>query len=124
MARILLIEDDVELQKMLAMALVWDGHKVFQAFTGKEGFEQCMRFLPDILLLDLMLPRVNGIELLRLLQVSSLTSKIPVIVITAHAQRAEELRGKDEARNVKACLIKPFDLDALDAAIRDALGQR
>jgi two-component system, OmpR family, KDP operon response regulator KdpE len=116
MARIILIEDDLEIRRLVAGALAKEGHDVETAATAMSGLELGIRNNPDLVVMDLGLPDLDGNELLRMIRAISL---VPVMVITA--------RGADDAvvRTLDAgaddYLIKPFSVAQLLARVRALL---
>ncbi|MDP9495532.1 MAG: response regulator transcription factor [Actinomycetota bacterium] len=116
MVRIILIEDDMEIRRLVADALAREGHDVESAATAMEGLELGIRNSPDLVVMDLGLPDLDGNELLRMIRA---ISSVPVMVITA--------RGTDEAvvRTLDAgaddYLIKPFSVAQLLARVRAVL---
>lgn len=79
---ILIIEDEPSLQKTLASALTDAGYEILQAFDGESGLEITKQKKPDLVLLDLVLPKKHGLEVLKAIKEHNETSQIPVIVIT------------------------------------------
>ena len=116
MARLILIEDDIEIRRLVADALATEGHDVETAATAMSGLELAIRNNPDLVIMDLGLPDLDGNELLRMVRA---ISSVPVMVITA--------RGADEAvvRTLDAgaddYLIKPFSVAQLLARVRAVL---
>jgi len=82
MKKILFIEDEPALQKALTMALKSDGFEVFSAFDGEAGFNMVSQVIPDIILLDLILPKMDGFQILEKLKSQDETKNIPVIILT------------------------------------------
>ncbi|MCR4311385.1 MAG: response regulator [Candidatus Taylorbacteria bacterium] len=87
-AKIVLVEDDQILSKVLREELEDAGFSVTQAFDGEQGVETVQSVMPDLVLLDIMMPKMNGFEALRVLRASPATETIPVIILT--------MLGKDE----------------------------
>lgn len=88
--KILLIEDSKFLSVATARALTKEGHSVNTAKDGEEGLRMTRETLPDLVLLDMMLPKIAGIDVLRLLKGDAATKNIPVIVLTALSERNTE----------------------------------
>jgi CheY-like chemotaxis protein len=106
MARILIVEDDEELSEVLQYNLIRAGHQVVQSWSGVEGMEAARREQPDVILLDIMLPGVNGWEVCRFLTNTPDLKEIPVIIFTAKSAREDF----DQARqfNVAGYFTKPY----------------
>ena len=119
MPRIVLIEDDVEIRRLAADALSEQGHDVESADRALEGLELTVKGSPDLVVLDLGLPDIDGTELLRMIRA---VSQVPVIVITA--------RGADETvvatldSGADDYLVKPFSMQQLEARVRAVLRRR
>jgi Tfp pilus assembly pilus retraction ATPase PilT/ActR/RegA family two-component response regulator len=113
---VLLVDDEDGLRKALRDVLEDDGFRVFDARDGAEAIEQIDRHAPDVVVLDLMLPQVDGFEVLRMLRAREATVSTRVIVLTAHGDEDSEVRvfraGADDF------LAKPFRARALSARIR------
>jgi len=101
---ILIVEDEPSLQKTLAGALTDAGYEVLQAFDGESGLEMTKQKKPDLLLLDLILPKKHGLELLKGIKEDKETSQIPVIVIT-NVEEPEDIMKAMEL-GAKAYLVK------------------
>lgn len=115
---ILVAEDDPALRRLLVSSLSREGYRLHEAKDGHEALEELGSGEAELLILDLMMPKVSGWEVLRRRAEDPALQRIPVIVISA---------AKDSAvaevldRNICALLPKPFDLDALHALVRSCL---
>ncbi|MGI5324488.1 response regulator transcription factor [Actinomadura nitritigenes] len=116
MAQLLLVEDDAEVRSRLVRALGERGHAVASAPTGMDGIRRAVSARPDLVILDLGLPDLDGAEVLRMLRA---VSSVPVIVATARDDEREIERilnaGADDY------LVKPFGAGQLDARVRAVL---
>lgn len=115
-ARIALVEDDVEIRRLVADALADHGHDVESVATAMEGLELAVKASPDLVLLDLGLPDLDGTELLRMIRA---VSNVPIIVITARG--ADDVVVKTLDAGADDYLTKPFSVDQLTARIRAVL---
>lgn len=113
MARILSIEDDAELQHLIGACLFRAGYEVHYAFNGKEGYEKILSLRPDLVLLDMMLPILSGVEVLKLTMSNTLIRDTPIIVMTAFADQANTLEGSLKAQGVREYVHKPFKIAEL-----------
>lgn len=93
--KILIIEDDVFLNELMAKKLLEEGFDVLKAANGEEGLEQARQENPDLILLDLILPGMDGFEILEKLKEDQETSPIPVIILSNLGQREDIERGFD-----------------------------
>lgn len=123
MARILIIEDDGDLQQMLSIALNQEGYEVHYAFNGKEGYEKILSIQPDVILLDLMMPVLNGVEVIKLVTTNTLVRDIPIIVMTAHGDKADMLEHSIKAQGVREYLRKPFEISSMKSLVKRMLLQ-
>ena len=103
--KILFVEDEASLQKAIGSTLIEEGYEVIAALDGEEGLKQAKLHSPDLILLDLILPRKDGFEVLKELKQDEVTKNIPVIVLTNlegadHIERA--LEGGARSYLVKA----------------------
>jgi CheY-like chemotaxis protein len=113
--KILLVEDNPENRDMLSRRLIRRGHEVSFAVDGAEAIERTQAELPDIVLMDLSLPVIDGWEATRRLKADAATSPIPVIALTAHAMAGDRERAL--AAGADDYDTKPVDLERLLAKI-------
>ncbi|MDE2142122.1 MAG: response regulator transcription factor [Elusimicrobia bacterium] len=123
MARILVVEDNGDLQEMLSVTLNRDGYEVYYAFNGKEGYDKILAVQPDLVLLDLMMPVLNGVEVIKLVTSNTLVRDIPIVVMTAHGDKADMLESSILAQGVREYVRKPFELSHLKSVVRRLLAQ-
>lgn len=116
MAQIVLIEDDVEIRRLVAGTLADRGHDVESASQALEGLELTVKGRPELVLLDLGLPDLDGSELLRMIRA---VSDVPVIVITARGADDVVIRTLDAGAD--DYLVKPFSVAQLEARVRAVL---
>lgn len=105
MAKVLVIDDDKDTLRILESKLTNSGYQVLQAGDGKEGLEKARDVGPDIILLDVMMPELDGLSVLQHLKFDARTDKIPVIVMTAKGEKMEKLFIMEGAVGY---LTKPF----------------
>jgi two-component system, OmpR family, response regulator MprA len=110
-ARILVIDDDLELQQGLKTALEGEGYEMVSAAHGAEGWKETEMGHPDLILLDLMMPEMNGFEFMeKISEAAPEIASIPVVVLTAADRRLLDDPRLDNAAHI---LTKPFDLGTL-----------
>ncbi len=111
MRRVLVIDDEADVRLLYRVNLRHAGHEVLEAVDGETGLELAFEHLPDALVLDLMLPNLDGFEVLRTLRADERTRELPVLVLTAIARMDDRRRcfelGADEV------ITKPFVPEAL-----------
>ena len=118
---ILAVDDDLDILDLLEMSLDSDGFNVITASDGLEAIEKAKSHAPDLILLDLMMPKMDGFEVINNLRANSQTRAIPVIMLTARSQIDEKLQGLDAGAD--DYITKPFDLKELTARIKAVLGR-
>lgn len=116
MARVVLIEDDVDIRRLVADGMAANGHDVESSNTALEGLELAVKGSPDLVVMDLGLPDLDGTELLRMIRA---VSQVPVIVITARG--ADEVVVKTLDAGADDYLVKPFSVEQLEARTRAVL---
>jgi len=121
MAKILIIEDEANIIDILSLIMQTAGHETIAAFGGEEGLQLAQEKLPDLILLDLMMPNVDGYEVIDRLKENSQTSSIPVIVITALIPYKPSEKLKLSKSNIADYVVKPFDTAVLVEKINKAL---
>jgi two-component system alkaline phosphatase synthesis response regulator PhoP len=121
-ATILCIEDETEMIDLLRLMLEREGYRLIGAHGGEAGLERIREEHPDLVLLDLMMPGLDGWEVYRQLQTDPSLGEIPVIVVTAKAQEIDVVLGLRLAR-VADYIVKPFSAQQLVQSIRRVLGE-
>ena len=116
MAQIVLIEDDVDIRRLVADALAAQGHDVENAAAALEGLQLTVKGKPDLVVMDLGLPDLDGTELLRMIRA---VSPVPIIVITARGADEVVVRTLDSGAD--DYLVKPFSVAQLEARVRALL---
>ena len=121
MARILVIDDDVMLQRMLKQTLRLLGHEVTQAFDGKQGVRLCEQSPPDLVLTDILMPDQDGLQTIR--QIRRACPEVKIIAMSGGSQTWPEMDALPFASRFGArkVLYKPFGHGQLEAAINEAV---
>lgn len=114
---ILVVDDEKDIQKLLQYNLEKEGYRVLQAFTGEEGFELAKSKKPGLVLLDLMLPGMDGLEVCRLLRADKETKNIPLIMLTAKSSEVDQVVGLE--LGASDYIPKPFSMKVLTARIKN-----
>jgi len=122
--RILVIDDDQDVLNLIRLSLEQAGFRVLRTTKAEEGLAMVLRERPDLLLLDIMMPEIDGLELLRRVRRHPTMGKIPTIIISARAgtvsqQRMMEITLADQ--EVDACIGKPFNPAALLQTVKNVL---
>ncbi|KAB7671108.1 response regulator transcription factor [Bacillus sp. B1-b2] len=115
--KILIIEDDKKIARVLSMELEYEGYEIAAEYTGSKGLERITQENWDIVLLDVMLPELSGLEVLR--RVRNANNHVPVILLTARDSIPDKVAGLDLGAN--DYITKPFQIEELLARIRAVL---
>ena len=117
--KILIVDDEMHLARILQFTLEHEGYDVVTAFDGKEALDSLEREAPDLLILDLMLPILDGYKICNIVKTEDRFRGIPVIILSARDFDREEL---DEPLNADILMEKPFNTEHLLAEISRLLG--
>jgi signal transduction histidine kinase/AraC-like DNA-binding protein len=115
---ILIVEDNKELREYLMLELR-GSYKVYEASNGKVGFEMAKKFIPDVIIADIMMPKMDGIEMSKLLKSYKTTSNIPIMMLTAKVAEKERIEGIDAGADVY--LKKPFSINLFKSHLRQLI---
>jgi CheY-like chemotaxis protein len=119
---ILVIEDYSDTRELLSVLLYRNGYKVVQAASGLEGLLKASRTYPDLILMDLALPEMDGIEAARRIHDMPGLSRVPIFVVSAYL--TPEIEAEVRAAGCVEMFGKPFDCDSLLETISITLGER
>ena len=111
MARILIVDDDPQTLDALEFSLTLDGHQTIRAVDGEQCVTSARQDVPDLIVLDCMMPVMDGIVAARLLREDPVTASVPIVMLTARATDADMWRGYQSG--VASYVTKPLDLDVL-----------
>ena len=118
-ARILVVEDDLDIANMLQIYFSSQGYDVEIASRGHDALEQTRQSMPHLIVLDIMLPDIDGYEVCRRLRTSTRTSHIPVIFLTQKDERSDRLQGLELGAD--DYITKPFDIEELRLRVQNAI---
>lgn len=121
-ANILLVEDEPAIQELIAFNLEQAGHHVLRADTAEQGLSLVKNALPDLVLLDWMLPGVSGIDFARRLRSDERTKTVPIIMLTARSEEPDKIAGLESGAD--DYITKPFSPRELVARIKAVLRRR
>ncbi len=120
--RILLVDDEESLVEMLLVRLQAAGYEVIVARDGREGLESARTQEPDLIVLDVMLPKLDGYAVCRMLKFDQKYAAIPVVLFTARAQESDRETGVSVGAD--AYIVKPFEAEFFMETIRGLLAAR
>ena len=121
MAKILIAEDERDIRDLVAFTLRFAGHEVFAATNGEEAVELAPKVNPDLVLMDVRMPRMTGYEACRLLKANAELKDVPVMFLTARGQESEIQQGFDAG--AEEYLLKPFATDQLTSRVKAILAK-
>lgn len=120
-ARLLIVEDDPDISNMLRIYFTAQGYDVDTALRGLDGVEKTRHVMPHLIVLDIMLPDIDGYEVCRIMRTNTRTSHIPVIFLTQKDERSDKLKGLELGAD--NYLTKPFDIEELKLYVQNALAR-
>lgn len=118
-ARLLVVEDDIDISTMLKIYFSGLGYDVDTAMRGSDALEKTRQVLPHLIVLDIMLPDIDGYEVCRTLRTNTRTSHIPVIFLTQKDERSDRLQGLELGAD--DYITKPFDIEELKLRVQGAI---
>ena len=116
---ILVVEDDLDIRELMSFNLANEGHQVFEANDGEVGIDKARNNNPDLILLDLMLPGIQGLDVCRIIKSDQETKKIPIIMVTALGQEEDIVKGLETGAD--DYITKPFSIKVLIARVNAVL---
>ena len=119
MNKILVVDDDIAINELIKVNLEMHSYKVFQAFDGTEGFALAKQNLPDLIILDVMMPETDGYTVAQRIRQNEYTKDIPIIMLTALSQLEDKVKGFDIG--IDDYLVKPFEIEELFVRVRALL---
>jgi two-component system alkaline phosphatase synthesis response regulator PhoP len=117
--KILIIEDDADIRELIKFNLEQEGYTVEEAATGAEGLDRIKRRQPDLILLDLMLPGMPGLEICRVLRGAKETATLPILIVTAKGTEVDKVLGLEMGAD--DYVVKPFSPRELIARVKAVL---
>ena len=119
MTKILVVDDDDSINELIKINLELSGYDVISAFDGLQGFTLAKQELPDLIVLDVMMPDVDGYTVAKRVRENASTAEIPILMLTAMGQLEDKVKGFDIG--VDDYLVKPFEMDELKVRVRALL---
>ena len=119
--RLLVVEDDCDISNMLRIYFTAQGYEVDAALRGIEALEKTRQVMPNLIILDIMLPDIDGYEVCRNLRMNTRTSHIPIIFLTQRDERSDRLQGLELGAD--NYITKPFDIEELKLYVQNAIAR-
>lgn len=117
--KVLVVDDEENIVELIRMNLESSGYEVIDAYTGMEAITKTNSFIPDLILLDLMLPDIDGLQLCQMLRLNEQTKDIPIIMITAKSEESDKVKGL--YMGADDYITKPFGIRELEARVKTVL---
>ena len=121
MKKILIVDDEQDIVESLKFVLEASDYTCYCAYNGEDGLKLAKELVPDLMILDVMMPKINGYKISRLLKYDNKYKDIPILMVTARSQDEDKLIG--EETGVNEYITKPFDLNDVVNKVRQYLGE-
>lgn len=119
MKKILIVDDEQDIVETLKFVLEDAGYTCYCAYNGEDGLNMAKEIMPDLMILDVMMPKINGFKISRLLKYDKKYSNIPILMLTARSQESDKQIG--EETGVNEYITKPFDLEVVLEKVNEYL---
>jgi len=121
MKKILIVDDEQDIVESLKFVLEVADYTCYCAYNGEDGLRLAKEIMPDLIILDVMMPKINGYKISRLLKYDNKYKDIPILMVTARSQEDDKLIG--EETGVNEYITKPFDLDEVVKKVNEYLNK-
>jgi len=121
MKKVLIVDDELDIVESLKFVLEQAGFECHCAYNGEDGLNLAREILPDLIILDVMMPKINGFKICRLLKYDIKYKNIPILMVTARSQNEDKLIG--EETGVDEYITKPFELDEIVEKVKGYLNK-
>ncbi len=121
MKKILIVDDEQDIVESLKFVLEASDYTCYCAYNGEDGLKLAKELVPDLMILDVMMPKINGYKISRLLKYDNKYKDIPILMVTARSQDEDKLIG--EETGVNEYITKPFDLNEVVNKVKQYLGE-
>ncbi len=120
--RVLVVDDTASVRELIRVNLALEGFEVHTAIDGQEALDLANELQPDLITMDVMMPRLDGVAAATRLKADPATARIPIVMVTARAQTSDKERGRQAG--VDAYVTKPFDPGELVETVRNLIDAR
>lgn len=117
--KILVVDDEKDIVRLLESRLTMNGFEVYTAFDGVEALKKVKEIKPDLIILDIMLPKIDGFQVCRIIKYDIDYKNIPIILLTAKASQEDQDKGKEVGADL--FIVKPFESGSLISEIKKLL---
>ncbi|NWG04037.1 MAG: response regulator [Syntrophaceae bacterium] len=117
--KILIVDDEVDLVETVRFPLEIEGYDTLVSYNGEDALNQARKEKPDLIILDLMLPKLDGYKVCRLLKFDERYKHIPILMLTAKTQEKDKILGKETGAD--EYITKPFEMDYLLGKVKEYL---
>ena len=118
---VLIVDDEPDIVESIKFNLEFENIKSIEAYDGEEALSKARKENPDLIILDIMLPKINGYKIARLLKFDESYKHIPIIMLTARTQKTDIKLGEETGAD--EYVTKPFDMDTLVGLVKKYLGE-
>jgi DNA-binding response OmpR family regulator len=119
MARILIAEDERDIRELITFTLKFAGHEIYPTSNGEEAYQMASQVLPDLIILDVRMPRMTGYEVCEQIKANTETKDIPVVFLSAKGQESEVKMGIEAGAD--EYILKPFSPEQLVERVKSIL---
>jgi len=119
--KILIVDDEVDLVKTIKFSMEAEGYMVLASYNGEDALNQARKENPDLIVLDIMLPKLDGYKVCRLLKFDEQYKNIPILMLTAKTQEKDKSLGKETGAD--EYITKPFDMEELMKKVKSYLNK-
>lgn len=116
MKTVLIVDDEQDIVETIKYVLEAQGYKCICAYDGEDGLKKAKDTIPDMMILDVMMPNINGFKISRLLKFDSKYKNIPIMMLTARSQAEDKLIGEETGADIY--MTKPFDIEELVSNVK------
>ena len=118
--KILIVDDEQDIVETLKFILEANGYECFCAYNGEDGLNFAKEIMPDLIILDVMMPKINGYKISRLLKYDNKYKDIPILMVTARSQEEDKIIGEETGAD--EYITKPFNVDDVVEKVKSYLG--
>ena len=119
MKKILIVDDEQDIVESLKFVLETEDYTCYCAYNGEDGLRLAKEIMPDLIILDIMMPKINGYKISRLLKFDAKYKNIPILMVTARSQEEDKLIGEETGAD--EYITKPFELEEVVKKVKEYL---